>query len=404
MTYTEFVRRAVSVVAIVILVILLLLLVNQVMSIIMMGYLCWIISVGLDVPITALKRLGLHNRGSIALTLLSTLLVILLFIVIVLPPVINQMADMIGVLPEAVEWLVVQYGELRLSDPALTELLPEFTLADFYLLFEVNPAEVPTDEEIVDIGAILQSAVPILVDVGSFVANSALNVLMVVIISLYLVLDPLIYYRIIVAMVPLNYEHRAITVINDLRHVVVSWLSALAVSMSFTGVAVFVVVGVVLGVPNALALSALAALANIIPYIGYWLALIPIGLFALVAAGPTTAVIAVIAYVIIGEVESKFVSPTVINNELHIPAGLTLLFQLIAAATLGFMGIVLAVPTLALISVLVKDLYVQDQLGKWHIPLVTQSVKDGRLHLNRETAPAETAEVGVQRDLIEHPS
>jgi predicted PurR-regulated permease PerM len=127
---------------------------------------------------------------------------------------------------------------------------------------------------------------------------------------------------------------------------------------------VIIGLGLILQVPNAVALGVLAGLGNIIPYIGYYAALIPIAIFALASSGPVTMLLAILIYFIVGEIENKLVTPTVVKHELNIPPGLILLFQIIAGALMGFLGILLAVPILAILITLIRELYVYDGLGK----------------------------------------
>jgi hypothetical protein len=70
---------------------------------------------------------------------------------------------------------------------------------------------------------------------------------------------------------------------------------------------------------------------------------------------------------------------------LNIPAGLILLFQIIAGAVMGFLGILLAVPILAILITLVRELYVYDGLGKkGRVTLVTET-DSGQLALLPQT-------------------
>src|SRR5699024_9744034 len=99
-----------------------------------------------------------------------------------------------------------------------------------------------------------------------------------------------------------------------------------------------------LGVPNAIALGVLAGLGNIIPYIGYWAALIPIEIFALGSTNLVTALIVLVVYVVGGFVIDNVIRPALIKNTLNLPAGIVLVSQSVAGALLGFWGVLLAVP------------------------------------------------------------
>ncbi len=399
MSYSDFVRRSLTIVAIIVLVGIGLVVANKVLSILMIGFFCWIISVGLNVPIMALRRRGLERTPAVLITFAGVAIGIAVFIIAILPPLITQVADLLEQFPDAARATVEEYDNLRQSDQRLTDVLPEFTVEDWdRLTLNLEGSETadgavpggdltgPVDESppVVNpenVLSVLRSTLPVLLDFGSFLSNLAVNTFMVLFVSSYLILDPLIYYRMIIAIVPAAHEVRAVDILNKMRRTVITWLGALLISSSFTGISVTVILGVFLGIPNAIALGTIAALGNVIPNVGYWLALIPIGIFSVASAGPTQALAGVLAYIIVGEIEAKLISPTVIKNELNIPAGLMLLFQLVAGKLLGFFGILLAVPLLALINMLVRELYVFDSLGKaGRVSQITEAL-DGQLIL-----------------------
>ncbi|NJL95225.1 MAG: AI-2E family transporter [Anaerolineae bacterium] len=214
---------------------------------------------------------------------------------------------------------------------------------------------------------------------GSLAGSILSNLALILFITLYMVLDPHAYYRGIIALVPRSREGRALEIINEVRRTVLAWMNALLISISAMGSMVTVAM-LVIGVPNALALGLIAGLSSFVPYIGYYIALLPIAIFA--AAGePWQFVAAVVCYVLAGEIESKIITPNVVQNELSLPAGLIMLFQLIAATYLGFFGIVLAVPLLAILVALVREVYVHDTLKKRdRVPHIRED-EQGTLHL-----------------------
>lgn len=159
----------------------------------------------------------------------------------------------------------------------------------------------------------------------------------------------------------------------------------MVLEVTITAVMVAFALGVLLRLPNAVALGVFAGLGNIIPYIGYWSALIPIIIFALAVGGPITALLAFAAYFIIGIVEANIILPANVGSKLSLPAGLVLLSQAAAAALLGFWGVLLAVPLLAILMVLVRELLVFDVLGKRDRVSVVQETSTGEIALAPQT-------------------
>lgn len=375
-TFREFIRRSISFVLIVAATVLGIILAVRLTPILVIALLCWIISIGLSIPINFLRRRGLTRGTAIALTFLLTGVILTLFVSLILPPLAQQINNLLAELPGAIEAVINEYARLRENIPALTSILPAFTVEDFRNLAEMQENPLP-----IDTTSIARSTLPILANIGGFLGTIVVNLFLITFISIYFVLNPLVYYRIIVALTPQAYEKRAVEILNEIRNTVLIWISAMVLEVTITAVMVAFALGVLLRLPNAVALGFIAGLGNIIPYVGYWAALIPIIIFALAVGGPVTALLAFVAYFIIGIVEANIILPANIGSRLSLPAGLVLLSQAAAAALLGFWGVLLAVPLLAIIMVLVRELLVFDVLGKRNRVAVVQETATGEIVL-----------------------
>jgi len=115
--------------------------------------------------------------------------------------------------------------------------------------------------------------------------------------------------------------------------------------------------------PNALALSIIAGISTIVPVVGNTLALIPVVIIA-ASMGLPKLLLSVALYVAVGITQDRIVTPAIMRSELNIPAAGQIVFQLIFAALIGPVGLLLAVPLLAIIITLARQLYVFDILGK----------------------------------------
>lgn len=375
MSYREFIRRSVSFVVIVTLTVLVIILTIRLAPILILGLLCWIISIGLGIPINFLRRRGIRRGTAIALTFFLTAIGLVIFTGLILPPLVQQINNLLVELPTAIEAAIREYTRFRESSPVLTGVLPAFTVDDFRAL--------TTQENTfaVDTTSIARSTLPILADIGGFLGSIAVNLFLITFITIYFVLNPLVYYRIILAVTPRPYEARAVEILNEIRSTVVIWIGAMVLEVTITAVMVAFALGVLLRLPNAVALGVIAGLGNIIPYIGYWAALIPIIIFALAVGGPITALLAFALYFIIGLVEANIILPANVGSRLSLPAALVLLSQAAAAALLGFWGVLLAVPLLAILMVLVRELLVFDALGKRDRVPVVQETPTGEIVL-----------------------
>lgn len=378
MTYREFVRRSISFVVIVALTVLVIILAIQLAPILIIALLCWIISIGLGIPINFFRRRGMRRGTSVVLTFLLTAMALTFFVGLILPPLVQQINNLLAALPGAIETTIIEYARFRESNPVLSGLLPPFSVEEFRSLAEVRENQLS-----VDTTAIARSTLPILANIGGFLGSIFVNLFLITFITIYFVLNPLVYYRFIVALAPQQYEQRVVEILNNIRKTVVIWISAMVLEVTITAVMVAFALGVLLQLPNAVALGFIAGLGNIIPYVGYWAALFPIIVFALAVGGPVTALLAFVAYFVIGMIEANIILPANIGSRLNLPAGLVLLSQAAAAVLLGFWGVLLAVPLLAILMVLVRELLVFDVLGKRHRVAVVAETPDGEIILEK---------------------
>jgi predicted PurR-regulated permease PerM len=383
MSYAQFIRRSITFILIVAAVIGISLLIVRVYPILIIGLLSWILAVGLSIPINFFRRKGLGRGPAIGLTFLLSAVAGGLFIRLLLPALVAQVNNLAAELPQAGESAVVSYNDLRASSETLGGLLPEFTVEDYRNLLHAS-----TDGSGFDLGALAESALPLIANVGSLLVDVALNLFLIFFLTLYFTLDPLVYYRIIIAFTPPEYEARALDVLEKVRKTVIVWVGSMVLEITITAIMVTVALGVVLRLPNAIALGVLAGLGNIVPYVGYWAALIPILIIAAAVGGPSTALLAFIFYFIIGIIEANIILPANIGSSLKVPAAVILLFQGIAGTLLGFWGVLLAMPILAIINTLLRELVVYDALGKrGRVPHILET-PEGELILSVPELPA----------------
>lgn len=128
------------------------------------------------------------------------------------------------------------------------------------------------------------------------------------------------------------------------------YLSGLGLDMVIQG-AISTLALFLLGVPYALLLGTWVALTAIIPFVGAWLGAIPAVLVALTIS-PGKAILTALLYLIIQQLEGNVLQPRIQGHALNMPSILIFLGVIAGAEIAGFMGILFAVPTLAVLKVL----------------------------------------------------
>ena len=111
----------------------------------------------------------------------------------------------------------------------------------------------------------------------------------------------------------------------------------------------------VCGVPNALALSAFGGLADVFPFVGIFLTMVP-ALLASLPQGAFITLVVLVAMLCYEEFESRVLVPVVYGRALRLPSSVVL-FALIAGGSLaGIAGALLALPVAAAILMLIDEL------------------------------------------------
>jgi predicted PurR-regulated permease PerM len=129
---------------------------------------------------------------------------------------------------------------------------------------------------------------------------------------------------------------------------------------------VFVLTGLglwAIGVPAALALALLAALAEFVPLVGPVVSAIPALLIAL-SDSWQTALGTLLLYVAIQQIESNLIMPLVQRRVVSIPPAVTLFAVVAFGLLFGSLGVLFATPLAVVVFVAVKKLWVRETLGE----------------------------------------
>ncbi|KXT59434.1 AI-2E family transporter [Lactococcus sp. DD01] len=110
------------------------------------------------------------------------------------------------------------------------------------------------------------------------------------------------------------------------------------------------------GLKYAIIVAIFSGVMNLIPFLGFYLAIIPALLIAFITGGIPMLVKVSIIYALEQLVEGRFITPLILGRQLKIHP-LTVMFVLLAAGKLaGFWGVIFAIPLYTVIKVLVTYL------------------------------------------------
>jgi predicted PurR-regulated permease PerM len=133
-----------------------------------------------------------------------------------------------------------------------------------------------------------------------------------------------------------------------------AWLSGQLILAGTIGVTA--AIGLyLLGVPYFYVLALLAAIGEMVPVIGPVLSAIPAVLVAL-SVSPRTALFVLIFLVVQQQFENHFLVPRVMARQVGVSAVTVIIALLLGGSLLGILGAVLAVPSAAILQVLLQEI------------------------------------------------
>jgi predicted PurR-regulated permease PerM len=283
-------------------------------------------------------------RRSRGLAVLCTFLAIMVLIVVGGIFLVPRLAAQFATLSEALP-LIADAGRLY--------LLEGLELLDKWGLLEGTPEQVASRIEGDFSGSVGDFTGGMLGDPVALISGVfglVVSLFGVVFVAAYLLADTRRIKAIYLMMAPAPYRHDARDLWNAFEHSFSRYMNGLLLDLLIQG-ALSALVLYLIGVPYALALGAWVSLTALIPYIGSWLGAIPAVIIAFTVS-PLKAVLTLIAFFIIQQVEGNFLLPRIQGQAIHIHPVPILLAVIVGWGLFGIMGMVLAIPALAVVRVL----------------------------------------------------
>ena len=205
---------------------------------------------------------------------------------------------------------------------------------------------------------IFQRGAGFMISAGSIIADMVL----VLAGAVFLAAQPGFYRRGLIRLLPRTSEKLAETTIDDCGRGLKLWLGGQLVASLFVGVIAFIGLTII-GVPSAFALALIAAIFELIPFVGPILAAIPAIVLGL-SVSPTMGLWTLILYIVLQQIEGNVLSPIIQKRAVELPP-LVLLFAIFAAGVIfGAPGVILAAPLTVVLYILVQHLYIGHVLGR----------------------------------------
>lgn len=282
-------------------------------------------------------RTELPRGAAFLLALLGTIGALVGIGFLLIPPVVEQTRALITVLPQMVGEWEFRLENLLATVPGMEDVL------------------IPGEHQI--FGVALREAEQLM---GGLVprvfdgVHMAINLVAVVVMAIYFALRPDIYQELAISVTPPRHREAAREVIQALSETLRAWTIAQLLAM--TTLALLTAFGLwLLDVPYWLAFGIFTGIVALVPFFGTLVSTLVPAMFVLgTPDGGTKALLVILLGAVIHVAENQLVVPMLMHRRVDLPPVLTIMSVLICGKLLGPFGLLVAVPTLAVVMVLVR--------------------------------------------------
>jgi len=293
--------------------------------------------------VNRLERMGIPRNISLLLVALITMALIVAFILLIAPLMLEQWARISSLLGE---W----YQDLRralVQSPSLLVRRIARQLPLFLPLSLPSPApDTPPEEQT---NLFLQQ-VSLL---GGMLLRSLVTIIGVGLLIAFWILESERNNRFFMLSVPLRYREKTREFLVDAGEKVGAYTRGLVVLSLIVG-GLSMVAYLIIGLPNVLLLGILAGIMEAVPLVGPLLGAIP-ALAVAISYDPQKVVWVVVATVIIQSLENNLIVPRVMDRAVGVNPVAGLLAFLTFGSIFGFTGAMLAIPLAAVIQLILNQ-------------------------------------------------
>jgi len=301
-------------------------------------------SIILSAPVNYLHRRGLSRTWGILAVIAALAGVLWLFGLAIVPAVEAQSSQFVTAFPTLLEEALGLFNRVQ----------GFFGLGARVSLNGESFSEL--GQQVLTGGAVSTAA-----GVGLTVATAVSLGLVVLIATLYIVIRPEPWVEGFVSLFPAGWRPRTREVLSELYQTVQRWFIGQLAAMTFIGVFWAISLSVI-GVPFALLLGIFSGLISFIPYLGATIAVVLPVLLALISE-PFTVVYVILAFIVIQQIEGNILQPVLMSRAVDLHPALVIFAILTMGTLFGIVGVFVAVPLVAALQVLVRELWVSRMDG-----------------------------------------
>ena len=314
--------------------VLLLVAAYRVRAILLLALVALFLAIGLDPGVRRLQSFGLGRGPAIAAIFLGFVLLIVLFIVLLVPPLVGQIIEFAANVPEVVH-------EFADENPRVQQWVDN------------NDVPARLEQAVSNIPPAIGGSLTGVLGVAGSVAAGIFNVVTVAILTVYFSIGLLDIHEGALKLVPRERRARVAPLLDRVLRKIGGYIAGQA-TVAVIGGLVAGTFLTIIRVPYSVALGMFVAFAALIPMVGATIGAVPATAVAFFNSLPQG--LATIAFfVIYQQLENTLISPRIMTKAVDLSPAAVLLSALIGGSLLGFVGALMAIPAAASIKIIFQE-------------------------------------------------
>ncbi len=294
---------------------------------------------------------GLKIPRSISLFLVLVVISVIIFtiFILVLPPFIKEFNEILVDIPNGLSKINILINtNLNKFNSLFYGEQPENVIDIFSLINNVV-----TIPDVSTIAKAIQESFKNLINIAGNLGSGLLRLIFVLAVSLMISIEPKQYKENVLLLIPKNYRNKFRNILEKCNIALANWTFSMVISSLSVGLLSLIVLSI-LDVKYVVSNALIAMVLNIIPNIGPVISgIFPISIALLDNFWKPLAVLG--SYVIIQNIESYIIMPSIMKKKANLLPGLTLISQFGFTFIFGPLGLILSLPLAVVIQVLIKE-------------------------------------------------
>jgi predicted PurR-regulated permease PerM len=294
------------------------------------------------------KKRGMGRGLSVLISYLLLVLIFVSFILFAIPPLLKESITALNSLPDTIK---------------TSDLLNPIQKGLYKTAKNVFP-EIPQTVSLEDLTSIVTSSFSSfaggMFDTFNRFFDSIVTFILILVLSIYMSIEENGVAKFLRLMSPKEYEKYITELWGRVQKKIGLWMQGQLILMGIVFLIVLVslsVLKIFLGdqIQNILLISLIAGFMEFIPVIGTFVSLILAFLLSFISGGFGVAIVVVIVFTVIHQIEAHVIYPAVIKKIIGVPPMLVIISLIAGIELFGFIGIVLSIPISVLIVEFMDD-------------------------------------------------